>query len=338
MERDWLNRAVLVYGPRKSGTTLVHSLLDGGRELLSLPGELKLKRLCHLDGVEPQRRVEFYLNRGHKFSSGSAGRLVTARPNHDGVVQISLPPDFYMGTLDKREIERVLDLQSYIAGLQRLASSGERNPKQLYQRDVEAFHAGLYSPGRYKGWIAKDVGGKTRLVLGHFRTTFPEGKIIFVARGPRAVVRSIILDRRRKGRDLRLGKILRECVQANRIIDDYWEIAGWRDTLITFYEDVISDPQAEIQRIARFLGIEYEDVLGRPTTLGLSAKVVTSSRDTREVFRNADEDWSRDLYPSQRLAIKACHALGATAARLQAGHSGSYHQLRAFVRGTNQPH
>src|SRR5688572_4634084 len=41
----WLERPVLIYGPRKSGTTLLLNLLDGGPDLFVFPGELKLKFL-----------------------------------------------------------------------------------------------------------------------------------------------------------------------------------------------------------------------------------------------------------------------------------------------------
>ena len=42
---DFLDTTLLIYGPRKSGTTLLQSLLDGGSQLLMLPGEAKIKFL-----------------------------------------------------------------------------------------------------------------------------------------------------------------------------------------------------------------------------------------------------------------------------------------------------
>src|SRR5688500_17214800 len=39
----WLDRGILVYGPRKGGTTLFQNLLDGTSQLMVYPTELKLK-------------------------------------------------------------------------------------------------------------------------------------------------------------------------------------------------------------------------------------------------------------------------------------------------------
>jgi hypothetical protein len=40
---SWLDNAVLIYGPRKAGTTLFQNLLDGTDDLAVYPVELKLK-------------------------------------------------------------------------------------------------------------------------------------------------------------------------------------------------------------------------------------------------------------------------------------------------------
>ena len=42
----WTHTGVLVYGPRKGGTTLLLNLHDGGSELVAYPSELKLKRMA----------------------------------------------------------------------------------------------------------------------------------------------------------------------------------------------------------------------------------------------------------------------------------------------------
>jgi len=42
----WTDNAVLIYGPRKAGTTLLTNLLDGGEEIVVKPGETKLKLIA----------------------------------------------------------------------------------------------------------------------------------------------------------------------------------------------------------------------------------------------------------------------------------------------------
>ena len=39
----WAEHGILVYGPRKAGTTLFQNLLDGGDQVFAYPAELKLK-------------------------------------------------------------------------------------------------------------------------------------------------------------------------------------------------------------------------------------------------------------------------------------------------------
>ena len=55
----WTENAVLVYGPRKGGTTLLQNLLDGGDHLFVYPDELKLKFLVSHDwGQRHNREVD----------------------------------------------------------------------------------------------------------------------------------------------------------------------------------------------------------------------------------------------------------------------------------------
>ncbi|MEF8848944.1 MAG: hypothetical protein V5A68_07410, partial [Candidatus Thermoplasmatota archaeon] len=47
MKISWLDNAVLIYGPRKAGTTLLDNLLDGNSELFVHPRELKIKHFIN---------------------------------------------------------------------------------------------------------------------------------------------------------------------------------------------------------------------------------------------------------------------------------------------------
>lgn len=56
--------AILLLGPRKSGTTLLQSLLDGAGGLIVLPGEMKLKRLSDFESLDAKDRGEYYVSTG----------------------------------------------------------------------------------------------------------------------------------------------------------------------------------------------------------------------------------------------------------------------------------
>jgi hypothetical protein len=45
----WTDKVVFTFGPRKSGTTLLLKLLDGGSEMFAYPAEITSKRLLETD-------------------------------------------------------------------------------------------------------------------------------------------------------------------------------------------------------------------------------------------------------------------------------------------------
>jgi hypothetical protein len=57
---SWTNKAVLVYGARKSGTTMLANLLDGGDKLLVYPSEMKLKLLLGHLWKDAEEAVTLY--------------------------------------------------------------------------------------------------------------------------------------------------------------------------------------------------------------------------------------------------------------------------------------
>ena len=65
--KDFSENIVLVYGPRKSGTTLLHNLLDGGGNVLVVPDEFKLKFILEKMLESPDEKKGFYLVNGRSY-------------------------------------------------------------------------------------------------------------------------------------------------------------------------------------------------------------------------------------------------------------------------------
>jgi hypothetical protein len=322
---DFLENAVLVYGPRKSGTTLLQSLLDGGAQMLMLPGEAKIKFL-----FEPRVGAP-YLLRYALQENGDDWTFARATIGAGALERI--PGGVHLPGLSLEETARVFDLEKYRDKLKELHAAqpdhtyeklarGDTAPHREYSRmqndvraEVAAFaacvHGREYSHSetapRFKCWAIKEVGGHPQKIIERWRALVPNLKIIFLVRDPRFVVRSIILDRRRKGIRLGFFKIWKECEAAQDIVGAAFSQKLDCDVIVS-YEQLTRDTPTEMQRIAKVIGIEWTHRLSAPTMLGQSAVVRTSSQKTDRVFQS-EKSWDDDLFPYQKRAIRWFYCL-----------------------------
>jgi hypothetical protein len=161
-----LERAVLVYGPRKAGTTLLQRLIDGSN-LYVYPTELKVKFYASAPWTNQNELVD-----------------------HFSTVNLVL----------KRQFENFRsDFYKEIVG-QRLPAV--RSLRDLILTDVTAAIESSPS-GEWIGWAAKDVGGDFRTVFRDWKKNFPDSLFVVIVRNPFFVSRSVFRDRRKN--DRRLG-------------------------------------------------------------------------------------------------------------------------------------
>src|SRR5215208_3762412 len=158
---EWVDNAVLVYGPRKGGTTLLHNLLDGGDEMLVYPAELKLKSFAR----QPRRR-----NNPAHYRAKS--RIPLVKSSH-------------------LSCEQYIGLWSKLGGSNDLA--------KLIRYDAWFVHQSCSkAPIHTRMWCAKEVGGDTKRIVTLWRKLFPKARFIFIVRHPLMVTRAVLNDRRRK--------------------------------------------------------------------------------------------------------------------------------------------
>lgn len=120
---DFLDNVVLIYGPRKSGTTLLQSLLDGGSQLLMLPGEAKIKFL-----FRPQRGNPYLLR--YALKSGDTDfTFVRAQTGATPTFSAADAPHF--PGLSPDESAQLFDAPRYFQTLQKLS---EALPNGVYAR------------------------------------------------------------------------------------------------------------------------------------------------------------------------------------------------------------
>ncbi len=268
----WLEKAILIYGPRKAGTTLYQNLLDGTPGLAAYPVEMKLKFFAHqpLDAPTP---VKDYLAR-------SKLKDLT----HEG-----------FSTAD------------YLAAWKDVEN--EALPlKALIARDLAALTRARPEMAAAAQWSAKEVGGDTRRIITARRAMFPAGKVLFIVRRPLMVTRAVLNDRRRKERHLPFWSIMRETYDPMRVVSAQLRLADSPGILTIAYEDLVSDTETVMRAVARFTGLEFTPGMLKPTLLGQDTVVRTASQKTASVFRS-EASWSDGLTMREKIIVALTYGL-----------------------------
>lgn len=297
----WLERAVLIYAPRKSGSTMLHNLLDGGQQLFAYPSELKLKRLAgrnHLSEAEYQACVVLPRN-GEENDADTRCDDAAADWTAEAYTRHNLT------NIVRRD---VFDRSSYDAAWNQ-GSSQRRSLRDLIRKDV--WNVFCNSNQKQKSpdlWCAKEVGGPTPKVIATWRELFPDGKVVLLRRRPLSVIRSILNDRRRKGIRPSLWRIVQQVFQSVRVDQDIRSLAGHSWAVLVTYEDLVRTPAAELQRVCAFLGIELMPGLLVPTRFSEPAVVKTSSKPSKSVFVDTSP-WHRGLTLREKAAVALLYPL-----------------------------
>jgi len=320
-------RPLLVYGPRKAGTTLLQSLLDGGSSILMVPDELKLKYMVRSGWPMEKPAARWFVERGRSFFPG------LFRIGADGRT-VEVNPGAGIAGVDRDQVDEILDLEVYASGLQEVLRDGVSDAADLIRADVRAFTRALRNGVQGAGcWASKEVGGDSEQIISLFLRCFPEGRVVYLVRQPEFIVRSVILDRRRKGGRLSLGKVLRECRSAQRVVD-FGHRHALGNGVVVAYESLTENPAAVIGHVCRELGLEAESVHTGPTTFGKPVVVNTSSRNTTRVFRQ-ENDWRKDLALREIITIRCFGLLGRLCHRLRGKRKIHYRELREMLSPRN---
>lgn len=305
MSDSFLNSPILVYGPRKGGTTLFQSLLDGHPNILMLPGELKVKYNIHAEVKSSWDKLCSYLSEGRSLWQNTS--LFTCLHDSRKIQYDLLKLDLIkMGTISLEQVRSTLDLEAYINQLTNLSEREINSTGDIYCLDVEAFHDSIWEPTVYKYWACKEVGGKPEFILPYFRSLFPKAKLMLIGRSPHFVVRSVLRDRRRrKNRHLSLQEIFDQCYQAWHVMRVLAQAENWANTMVVLYENLVLDTETVMSKVCEFLELPFEDSCLVPSTLGINSVVSTSSVATKQVFQEAVQDWKDELTRREIFAIRA---------------------------------
>jgi hypothetical protein len=279
---DWFENAVLVYGPRKAGTTLLHNLLDGGGELFVYPEELKLKRLVVAEAKSPGDAAKY--RKRSRILKARLPRFDSPRYDAAWASAVAQPQAWTLKKLIRADLAFVLD----------------------------SIQGG--SPQRHKAWCAKEVGGDTAAVVDWWIASFAAPKIVFILRNPLMVTRAVLNDRRRKQRRLPIAEIVRETWDPLKVLRAQQALLHRPEIVAVAYERLVADPASAMAKIAAFLQIENGAYLTMPSIFGEPVTVRTASQAKAGIF-GSDAQWHDGLPLRERIVV----ALASAFARLMPG-------------------
>jgi hypothetical protein len=284
---------VLVYGPRKAGTTLFQTLLDGGDQIFAYPAELKVKSFV----TKPRLNGDI-----EKYYARSRIRSVDSpHLSHERYRRL------WADALEERTMSSQAEFVRYDA--------------------AAVFQSCDNVPDKVEMWCAKEVGGPTREILAYWREMFPGSKSLFITRDPSMVTRAVLNDRRRKGIRLSLRQIARETYEPMAVVAVQADLLADKDVFVIAYEDLVADTAGVMARVAAFLGIDDTPKFHEPTIFSAPVVVRTASKITTKVFQTATS-WKDGLTLRELLVIGIVRSVAGLLPRFRVNYPALRRRLR----------
>jgi len=138
--------------------------------------------------------------------------------------------------------------------------------------DVYSFYRCIEEkPTKVTMWVMKEVGGNTDQVLSAFRQMFFQGKIVSILRNPLSITRSVLLNRKKRGKKLSSKKIFKQVYEPIKVL--FYQSRLIKDNSIHFvaYEFITGGfLKDEMAGVCRYLGLPYSPSFERATIILLN--------------------------------------------------------------------
>lgn len=250
---------VLLYGCRKSGTTLFQRLLDGTDELFVHPSETKIKNYIKL-------------NKGKEFPDGFSS------------MEFNDVYPFYFRAAKKKWAD--VNSDKY-RNLIKSNFKSVKNLEDFIQLDIRASMSAMNLKNEnIINWAIKEISGNTKEVIHSFLSSFPNGKIIAIYRDPRHIASAVYREKKRTKTKLKFRRVISVAKEPYRILKDLRTLEKLPQIYRVNYEELVKSPVEVMKGVADFLNIKYSDILTKPTLNGKICTVPSSSKTTTKVFTN----------------------------------------------------
>jgi len=283
--KEITENCVFICGYMKSGTTLLLELLDGHQELVVMPGDSRM-----IAWIKKQSNMSWM-----ECLQGWGAHWVSRLINPTGQ-----KPFWIMGENETHYLDFLNYLTYWIENL----SQSARSP---FLAAVLAFYcANSRRATTPKLWIEKTPGNE--LNVEQILNFFPSARFIHIIRDPRSNIAS--LKRLFKLRNWNWNTEAYAYSIRNSIEIGFQnqEHLGEDKYHILRYEDLVTNPEARIQDVARFLGIKMNKVLLSPSVNGLPAKSNTMFEDRQiqgKILATITDRWKTELDPQEQKMVWA---------------------------------
>ena len=252
-----MNSPIFVLGCHKSGTTLIRNLLDGTPDVFAIPIETHFFQ--HL-GFWVAYELMYSLPEKLSFEE-VVNRLYTEIQESNGKpgYQMKWGDSFIPGSWDVSRFRDYL----YDNGQAYFESN---DIKAFFDCFVEAMHISLFGapPRSCTRFIEKSVENAEFAAL--IKSLYPDAKFIHVVRNPYATLVSL-----RKFKYLVrnhypfVGPLTRSMENSYHYL--YHNQTHISDYLVIRFEDLLTDPNTIMRKVANFCGVDFDEIMLRPTFL-----------------------------------------------------------------------
>jgi Sulfotransferase family len=272
-------RPIFISGCSKSGTTLVRNLFDGHKDLFVIPVESHFfQNICYWVSYYSRRTKP----RGLTFDDMKLNIIEWI--SYMNLTNNPLVDSFTMGKWDMEYFSEILNLNPV------------NNTRELFDAYVKALYCTLHK---------KDYNEKTRFVEKSVENAemtidlvklYPKASFVHILRNPYS---NIVAIRNYLGQKRRFP-VLKSAVF--EMYNSYYHMYRNRRLIenmtIIKYEDLIQNPIKTMKEIAIFLGIEYNDILTKPTLFEKNWTGNSSSGIKFTGISNVNlETWKRIITP-----------------------------------------
>jgi sulfotransferase family protein len=302
---DLATRPVFICGAHRSGTTLVHDLLDGHPALTVLPseGSFYTNHRRHLARTHQSAWRQF-------MACEWCRRL--ANP-------INRPPYWLIGRTTPATSPPVAFVRAVATWWGPLAQARSTSVSSWPLVAIALAYASHRREGAIddgvRRWVEKTPTNE-RFLADVWRE-FPDARVVHVVRDPVAVMASRKrMEERARGTFAAIRTALADLGESYRIAEAERVHGDPRKYMLIRFEELLEDSTKTIDRLAAFLDVENLPILHRPTRAGMSAPSNSSFdvAETGAINRRRTRMETEALSPEERLRIAV--AVGDRAAAL----------------------
>lgn len=274
---------VFICGYMKNGTSLLFSLLDGHPELVVMPGDSHMMNRIH------KQRNMSYAARLKDWDIYWINRLVNPRGQK---------PFWIMGEDEKPYLNFLHYLDYWLEHL----PPADRTP---FLAVVLAFYcANPKRPVNPRFWIEKTPGNESK--VDQILDLLPSARFIHIMRDPQPNMGSLKRLHKLRGWNWNTATVassLRRSIETGLLNQ---KRLGKNNYHILRYEDLVTNPEAEIKKLTIFLGITMDEILLFPTVNRLPTKSNTMFKDRQsygEILSVPGNQWRNELDPFEQKAV-----------------------------------